>query len=216
MRRTIVLAAALGVFGLAWTAAAEDKKGEAKAGGKSAAALEKEKALRDPYPNDDPDLSVKELDKEYVAGLSKEHQEGYKLLLQKCSKCHTPSRPLNSQFLETPGKDAKEREANLKQWRAEHPDLFKNKKLFQPETDIWSRYVKRMMAKPGCDIAKDEGKKIWQFLVQDSVNRKTGKKMDDWKEHRTKLIEKFKKEHPDRYKELFGAEEGEKKAEKKG
>ena len=38
--------------------------------------------------------------------------------------------------------------------------------------DEWSRYVKRMMHKPGSGISSDEGKKIYDFLVYDSSLRK--------------------------------------------
>ena len=36
----------------------------------------------------------------------------------------------------------------------------------------WSRYVKRMMHKPGSGIGASEGKKIYDFLVYDSSVRK--------------------------------------------
>jgi hypothetical protein len=38
--------------------------------------------------------------------------------------------------------------------------------------DEWSRYVKRMMHKPGSGIAGDDGNKIYDFLVYDSSVRK--------------------------------------------
>ena len=38
--------------------------------------------------------------------------------------------------------------------------------------DEWSRYVKRMMHKPGSGISADDGKKIYDFLVYDSSVRK--------------------------------------------
>jgi len=38
--------------------------------------------------------------------------------------------------------------------------------------DEWSRYVKRMMNKPGSGIGKSEGKKIYEFLTYDSSVRK--------------------------------------------
>ena len=38
--------------------------------------------------------------------------------------------------------------------------------------DEWSRYVKRMMHKPGSGINAAEGKKIYEFLVYDSSVRK--------------------------------------------
>ncbi len=36
----------------------------------------------------------------------------------------------------------------------------------------WSRYIKRMMNKPGSGISRTEGKKIYEFLVYDSSIRK--------------------------------------------
>lgn len=38
--------------------------------------------------------------------------------------------------------------------------------------DEWSRYVKRMMRKPGSEIAPKEGKQIYEFLAYDSSIRK--------------------------------------------
>ncbi|HZR20878.1 MAG TPA: hypothetical protein VFE51_26585 [Verrucomicrobiae bacterium] len=38
--------------------------------------------------------------------------------------------------------------------------------------DEWSRYIKRMMYKPGSGISSAEGKKIFEFLVYDSSIRK--------------------------------------------
>jgi len=38
--------------------------------------------------------------------------------------------------------------------------------------DEWSRYIKRMMHKPGSGIGAGEGKKIYDFLVYDSSVRK--------------------------------------------
>ena len=38
--------------------------------------------------------------------------------------------------------------------------------------DEWSRYIKRMMHKPGSGISAGDGKKIYEFLVYDSSVRK--------------------------------------------
>ena len=38
--------------------------------------------------------------------------------------------------------------------------------------DEWSRYIKRMMNKPGSGISSGEGKKIYEFLTYDSSIRK--------------------------------------------
>jgi len=42
----------------------------------------------------------------------------------------------------------------------------------------WSRYIKRMMYKPGSNISAAEGKKIYEFVVYDSSVRKK-KALDD-------------------------------------
>ena len=41
--------------------------------------------------------------------------------------------------------------------------------------DEWSRYIKRMMYKPGSNISGDDAKKIYDFLVYDSSVRKKAK-----------------------------------------
>jgi hypothetical protein len=38
--------------------------------------------------------------------------------------------------------------------------------------DEWSRYIKRMMNKPGSNISPGDGKKIYEFLTYDSSIRK--------------------------------------------
>ena len=156
----------------------------------SSAAAEKEKAMKNPYPND---LGPDKID---VSKYSPELQEGYKLLQDKCAKCHTPSRPLNSQFVDVKAEEM----AALK---ASNPEIFKDKLVWQVETGIWQRYIKRMMAKPGCNIADAEGKKIFKFVVEDSKRRKTGAQAASWSAHRKKLLADFKAKYPDKYKELF-------------
>jgi cytochrome c5 len=54
--------------------------------------------------------------------------------------------------------------------------------------DEWSRYVKRMMHKPGSGINATEGKKIYEFLTYDSSVRK--KAMVDEKLAKATLDEK--------------------------
>ena len=163
----------------------------------SAADLEKEKAMKDPYAND---LGPDKVD---VSSYPKDIQEGYKALTVKCAKCHSAARPLNSQFVETAGKDEAERKKSLEALKKSDPDLFKDKAVWQVEDGIWQRYVKRMMAKPGCDISKDEGKKIWQFIAHDSRERKLKKKAE-WAAARQKMLADFKAKHAHRYEELYG------------
>lgn len=123
-------------------------------------------------------------------------QKIYKGALQKCTKCHSLARPLNSEFLELNKKE-------IDDLRRRKPEIFKETSVLKIEVDIWKRYVKRMMAKPGCDIKSKDGKAIWQFLVYDSKKRKTGKNMKKWQEYRHKLLNEFKAEFPERYKELY-------------
>lgn len=172
------------LLGVALSAAAmaSDKKAESPASSTVASDL---------YPND---MGPDEVD---VSEYPKPIREGYKLTRFKCAACHTPARPLNSQFLEL----SAEEEA---QFKKDHPDIYKDKRLVHIEDKIWNRYVKRMMAKPGCPVKGDDGKKIWEFLVHDSKARKTGAAAKAWAEHRQKLLADFAKSHPDGYKKLFG------------
>lgn len=163
----------------------------------SAYEAEKAKALANPYANDTGPATID------VSGYPVEHQKAYKEVLQvKCAKCHTPSRPLNSQFLEPMGSKP-EKEAKIASMKKSDPDMFASKNVWQPEADIWQRYVKRMMSKPGCEISEAEGKAVYQFLRYDSNQRKAGKNKAAWKAHREKLLADFKAKHPERYKELY-------------
>ncbi len=62
----------------------------------------------------------------------------------------------------------------------------------------WSRYIKRMMHKPGSGISASDGKKIYDFLVYDSSIRK--KKMLD--EKLAKATPEEKKAAEDKIKEV--------------
>ncbi len=158
---------------------------------------EKRKALSQPFPNDFGPSTVD------VSAYPADIQATYKNLLTiKCARCHQASRPLNSQFLEPYGKK-EDKAKKLADWKTKNPEIFADKLVWQPETNIWERYVKRMMAKPGCNISAAEGKKIWEFLTYDSEQRKTGANAQKWAAHRRKLVEDFKASHPARYKELF-------------
>jgi cytochrome c5 len=64
--------------------------------------------------------------------------------------------------------------------------------------DEWSRYIKRMMHKPGSGISAGDGKKIYDFLVYDSSVRK--KKMVD--EKLAKATSEEKKAAEDKIKEI--------------
>jgi len=167
---------------------------------------QKATALANPYANDAGPSTID------VSSYPPELQETYKKYLQTpdfaCQRCHTASRPLNSQFVEPDG--PKEQEASkVAEWKSSHPEWFKDKLVWQIEgrgaagPGVWERYVKKMMAKTGCNIQPADGKKIWEFLRYDSTHRKTGANAEKWAEHRRALLAKFKAEHPDRYRELY-------------
>ena len=96
MKKSLFIAAAAGLVSilLLIPAVSEDKPA---AGGKSAAELEKEKAQKNPYPNDFGPDSID------VSAYPKELQQSYRTFKFKCAACHTAARPLNSQILELSG-----------------------------------------------------------------------------------------------------------------
>jgi hypothetical protein len=169
---------------------------------------EKEKALANPYPNDfGPDSIPEDILKSYPANV----QAGYKKMTSAkagCAQCHSSARPLNSRFVEPEGgiDDAKQ-DASIAKMKKEQPELFADASIWQIETKVWSRYVKRMMNKPGCNLQKADGKSIYEFLSYDSVKRKTGANAAKWAALRKGLIEQLKTKNPKRYEELKEAKD---------
>ncbi|MHB2026801.1 MAG: hypothetical protein ACYCPQ_09245 [Elusimicrobiota bacterium] len=203
----------------------------ASAAGKSAAELAREQTLANPYPNDlgpaTLDAAVlKSYPAKFSQGLAAAEKlvaednhtgelpadtGGYSLMLARCSTCHSSARPLNGRFVEiagtgNPGSPAytASAAAAMKKLKAAHPEFFdaKNKAVWEVRRHIWSRYVHRMMNKPGCPVNGAEGKKIWEFLVYDGMHRKIGPDAAVWKAHREKLVQEFKAKYPKRYAEL--------------
>lgn len=169
---------------------------------------EKEKALANPYPNDfGPATLPDDVLKSYPANV----QAGYKKLLSTksgCAQCHSSARPLNSRFVEPDGGlDDKAQDAMLAKMKAAQPELFKDGSAWQVETKVWSRYVKRMMNKAGCNLQKADGKDIYTFLQYDSVKRKTGANAAKWAAHRKGLVDELKSKNPKRYAELLEAKD---------
>jgi hypothetical protein len=154
------------------------------------ASLTKDSSL---YPGD---FGPAEID---VSEYPKAHREAYRLYAFKCAACHTIARPINAQFLELTDEEAKKA-------KTEDPELFKDDKIVKVEEKIWARYVKRMMAKPGCPVKGEDGKKIYEFLVYDAKIRKMGPNAKAWREHRAKLVADFKQKYPDAYQKLYAAE----------
>lgn len=142
------------------------------------------------YPND---FGPDEID---VSEYPKEMRASYKLFKFKCAACHTIARPINSQFLEL----SKDEIAKLKK---EDPAALADERVLSADEGMWSRYVKRMMAKPGCPVGKD-GKVIYEFLVYDSKARKTGINSALWRKHRKHLLHEYAEKYASSYKTLFG------------
>ncbi|OGR85392.1 MAG: hypothetical protein A3J74_07840 [Elusimicrobia bacterium RIFCSPHIGHO2_02_FULL_57_9] len=161
---------------------------------KTAAELEKEKAMKNPYPND---IGPEKLDEATLKDYPADKKAGYELAMVKCAQCHSSARPLNSRFVEPEGKDAA-----VSALKKSNPELFKDGAVWQIEGSVWNRYVKRMMSKPGCKISNAEGKKIWEFFVYDGSKRKIGANAQKWQAHRKKLLADFKAKYPQRYEEL--------------
>lgn len=190
------LAAILAVL-FAVTFAVAAKKPARAGEAKSAADLEKEKALASPYPSD---LGAETID---VGGYPAPHQAGYKLMLARCAQCHQPSRPINHRFVEPEGgKDEAAQAKAIEAMKGKNPEMFKDHTVWEVDVRVWARYVNRMMNKPGCKISKEEGKKIYEFMVFDSLKRKTGANAKAWEANRKKLLQDFKKKYPARYEEL--------------
>jgi hypothetical protein len=172
---------------------------------RAAEMTEKEKALANPYPNDfGPETLPDDVIKAYPANV----QAGYKKLLSKtggCAQCHSSARPLNSRFVEPEGADEAKQNAAIAGLKKSSPELFKDNSVWQVETKVWSRYVKRMMNKPGCNLNKADAKSIYEFLSYDSAHRKIGANAAKWAEHRKGLVEQLKAKNAKRYEELKGA-----------
>jgi mono/diheme cytochrome c family protein len=169
-------------------------------------AMERAKAQRNPYADDfgPPAIDVSDYPTDF--------QSTYKdVFLVKCQRCHTAARPLNSPYLEPSGLKEEEQK-RIARWKKEQPEIFQDRLVWQigaaegAKAGIWEQYVKRMMAKPGCNIQPADGRRIWDFLRYDSERRKTGTKAAVWAEHRRKLLANFKSSHPDRYRELYETE----------
>lgn len=138
-----------------------------------------------------------------VAKYPAEMQEGYKLMKDRCAKCHTSARPLNAQYAQPAG-DTAAQDAAIEGLKKSNPELFKDKYVLQIETDVWKRFVKRMMGKPGANISKEDAKKIYEFLAYDSQTRKIANP-EPWIAARGKMLAEFKAKHSEEYKKTYAA-----------
>jgi len=140
------------------------------------------------------DLGPAEVD---VSSYPKPIQEGYQVFQRKCSVCHTPARALNSPFVEL--SEVERRRAVKAQ-----PALEADPRIWKMEEGIWKRYVKRMASKSGGAITTSEAVQIWAFLVYDGKARKIGDRAAEWRAHRVRLLQDFRRVAPARYQERYG------------
>ncbi len=141
-----------------------------------------------------------------VSSYPKDLQETYKNVFSvKCAACHTLARPINSEFVEI------DDPAEMAKLKKQAPQDFKDQFVLDIKRKIWSRYVHRMMYKPGAGISGRDGKRIWEFLVWDSKYRKLGlnggggpTQMEKWTAFRKGLLKEFQKDRPRRFALLYG------------
>lgn len=169
---------------------------------------EQEKALANPYPNDfGPAILPEAVLNSYPANI----RLGYEKLLSPkngCAQCHSAARPLNSHFVEPEGGlDVAKQDAALAKLKKDQAQLFTERSTWRVETKIWSRFVIRMMNKPGCNLQKTDAKAIYEFLCYDSLKRKTGANATKWAAHRKGLVDQLKKKNIKRYNELKAAKD---------
>jgi hypothetical protein len=155
---------------------AQKKGGEAAGPAVDPVEAAREQSLKEPYANDLGPETVN------VSGYPAQAKAGYEAFKLKCTQCHSAARPLNAQFIDGEG-------SNADKWVAHY------------EKGVWKRFTKRMMAKPGCEITKEEARDIVFFLVHDSNARK---RSAAWRAQRKKMLSDFKKKHPKRYALLYG------------
>ena len=101
-------------------------------------------------------------------------------------------------------------ELNSEQERAErrsNPRLFSDSLIAQPSAKGWKKRVEEIRLRPPCCgacavLTRENAKQLWEFLVYDSLARKTGKNAQDWIRHREALVERFQREYSERFKQI--------------
>lgn len=158
-----------------------------------------EKTSRTPEPRYANDMGPAEID---VSDYPPRMQTLYRSNFQKnCSVCHTPARALNSEFLEIDG-------SALEELRRSHPAWLADPWVLKAGKDIWKKYVKQMKMRPPCCgacpvMTLSESRDIWEFLVYDSIHRKTGVLGASWQKERRALLKKFSEQYPEKFKERY-------------
>ena len=145
------------------------------------------------------DLGPAEID---VSGYPDSYQKTYReIFLPAFRVWGTTARVINSPIIEMdPQAERDERNA--------HPELFSDSRVAQPTADGWKRFVADIRRKPPCcgacpTLTKTQAKELWEFLVFDSLRRKTGSRADEWIRHREDLLRRFETEYPESYGKLY-------------
>ncbi len=136
-----------------------------------------------------------------ISSYPKVYQEGYRLTVQHCSKCHAASRVFNSELIEMEPEE-------LAALKKAQPDWFKHPAIRRMDKKFWERHVYRMTMKPKAHPwTMKEAEKIKQFLIYDSQQRKLGSRAKEWEAHRRRLLSAFKKQFPELYQDRYAGKE---------
>lgn len=112
-----------------------------------------------------------------------------------------PARALNSPLIEL---DPQGEQA----LRRERPELFADPGLARVSADAWKKEVSDAFNRPPCCgacpmLSREDAKALRRFFVYDSIVRKTGANAGSWIRERKTLLERFKRDYPKRYDELY-------------
>ncbi len=145
------------------------------------------------------DLGSSEID---VSRYPPEYQKTYReIFLPVFTILGGPARQVNSPLIEMdPATEGVE--------RVHHPALFSDPRLAQVSRDGWRKFVTQIRTRPPCCgacpvIDLEQSKALWRFLVYDSLARKTGHHAEAWIRQRKDLLQRFRKEYPEQFKELY-------------
>ncbi len=145
------------------------------------------------------DIGPSEIDvSDYPARMQAIYREKF---LPLCSVCHGAARAVNAEFLEMD-------ESSLSGLRRDHPGLLSDPQVLRADKDVWKRYIKRMKMRPPCCgacpvMTQEDSKDVWEFLVYDSIQRKTGPRAGEWQKRRRELLEEFARRYPQKYKHRY-------------
>lgn len=120
----------------------------------------------------------------------------YEVFLKVYGFLGTQARVINSPLVEM-DPQLEETERRL------HPALFADPLIAIPTRNGWKREVEKIRRRPPCCgacpvLSRQDAMRLWEFLVYDSIIRKTGPHASGWIRHRQKLLRQFEKTHPDR------------------